>query len=322
MLLCDVWVCFDVLCCTASILHLVAIALDRYWAVTNVDYIRRRTAGRIGGMIAGVWIASALISIPARFNQGREKNEWRRVLVEGECKIFTGPIYTIFSTVGAFYLPMFFILGIYVRIYRTARRRIRRKAFRRSQSSLRTAEDTPDLNLAPPPPPRRPRAEETPPCLPPIGEHSAPPPGPPPLSPGPPPLSPGSESSTTSASKRSFRDFANGSLILFRSKSSTSSMKERLEQKRERKAARTLSIITGCFLLCWLPFFINALVSPFLNRSMFDVSPILGSVCLWLGYFNSLLNPLLYTIFAPEFRNAFRKILFGRYRRRKLRRRV
>ena len=32
---CDVWVKIDLLCCTASILHLVAIGLDRYWAITN-----------------------------------------------------------------------------------------------------------------------------------------------------------------------------------------------------------------------------------------------------------------------------------------------
>jgi len=41
--LCDAWVSFDVLCCTSSILHLVAISLDRYWAVTRVDYIHNRS---------------------------------------------------------------------------------------------------------------------------------------------------------------------------------------------------------------------------------------------------------------------------------------
>ena len=45
--LCDAWTLFDMLCCTASILHLVAISLDRYWAVTRVDYIHHRSAQRI-----------------------------------------------------------------------------------------------------------------------------------------------------------------------------------------------------------------------------------------------------------------------------------
>lgn len=34
--LCDMWTSSDVLCCTASILHLVAIALDRFVKLNNV----------------------------------------------------------------------------------------------------------------------------------------------------------------------------------------------------------------------------------------------------------------------------------------------
>ena len=90
--------------------------------------------------------------------------------------------------------------------------------------------------------------------------------------------------------------------------------KEKLAQKRERKAARTLAIITGSFICCWLPFFIIAIVRPFCKDSC-DYPPLLLSVINWLGYFNSLLNPIIYTIFNPDFRLAFRKILFGKYRR-------
>ena len=92
--------------------------------------------------------------------------------------------------------------------------------------------------------------------------------------------------------------------------------KERLEQKRERKAARTLAVITGSFVSCWLPFFIIALVCPFCAERCLEIPPLVVSVIGWLGYFNSLLNPVIYTVFNPDFRSAFRKILYGKYRRR------
>jgi len=64
---CDVFVSFDVICCTASILHLVAISLDRYWATTRVDYIHDRPVGRIFAMIALSWAISVVISLPPLF---------------------------------------------------------------------------------------------------------------------------------------------------------------------------------------------------------------------------------------------------------------
>ena len=88
----------------------------------------------------------------------------------------------------------------------------------------------------------------------------------------------------------------------------------RRAKARERKAARTLAIITGSFIFCWLPFFIVALLRPFCTETCY-FSPLLVGIIGWLGYFNSLLNPIIYTVFNPDFRSAFRKILFAKYRR-------
>ncbi|KAF7489638.1 5-hydroxytryptamine receptor [Sarcoptes scabiei] len=80
------------------------------------------------------------------------------------------------------------------------------------------------------------------------------------------------------------------------------------ESKQESKAAKTLTIITGVFIICWLPFFVMALVMPLcgdrchINKYLFDFF-------VWLGWANSTLNPFLYTIFSPDFRNAFQKLL-------------
>lgn len=94
-------------------------------------------------------------------------------------------------------------------------------------------------------------------------------------------------------------------------KQSNGKSKESLEAKRERKAAKTLAIITGVFVICWLPFFIIALLMP-LCGPLCEPPKVVFEIFLWLGYVNSTLNPIIYTIFSPDFRSAFKRILLGR----------
>ncbi|XP_068082186.1 5-hydroxytryptamine receptor-like [Anabrus simplex] len=314
--LCDMWTSSDVLCCTASILHLVAIALDRYWAVTNIDYIHQRTAKRIGCMIFIVWAVAFLVCIAPMF--GWKDEGWEaRVTHDRECLVSQDIGYQIFATASSFYLPLAVILILYWRIFQTARKRIRRRV----TASAGTSGGVPT--------PRNPASGGViagaagstggivaavvtvigrP--LPTISETTT--------------AFTTVSSTNTSPEKGSF---ANGlepdaptvtdcNINPYPHHQQTQHFptkrkpKDSADSKRERKAAKTLAIITGAFVICWLPFFIMAILLPICNSYAFNEHMI--AFFLWLGYFNSTLNPIIYTIFSPEFRHAFKRILCGR----------
>jgi len=81
----------------------------------------------------------------------------------------------------------------------------------------------------------------------------------------------------------------------------------KISSSHERKATKTLGVIMGAFTACWLPFFIIALIKPICYDQC--IPQWLGSLFLWLGYANSLFNPIIYARFNRDFRTPFKHIL-------------
>lgn len=81
--------------------------------------------------------------------------------------------------------------------------------------------------------------------------------------------------------------------------------KRRIARKKEKRATLILGLIMGSFIACWLPFFFM-----YILRLKIQIPGFAFSTAFWLGYMNSALNPVIYTIFNKDFRRAFRRILF------------
>lgn len=103
-------------------------------------------------------------------------------------------------------------------------------------------------------------------------------------------------------------DVCNGDALIPGSNKSSREISERKRLKREHKAAKTLGIIMGAFILCFLPFFSWYLITS-LCRDKCHYPPVLVPVLFWVGYFNSCLNPIIYAYCNREFRQAFKKLL-------------
>lgn len=81
--------------------------------------------------------------------------------------------------------------------------------------------------------------------------------------------------------------------------------------RREGKARKTLGLIMTVFVVCWFPFFFLALLK---SNAPLPIPSWLDQLVLWLGYSNSLLNPLIYAKYNREFRIPFREMLCCRFK--------
>ncbi|XP_046384585.1 probable G-protein coupled receptor No9 [Ischnura elegans] len=139
---CSVWLAVDVWLCTASILNLCAISLDRYVAVTRpVAYPSIMSSKRAKALIGAVWALSFLICFPplVGWNDGAATptNATASVACPWVCELTSDAGYVLYSALGSFFLPMFVMLFFYWRIYRAAVRTTRaiNQGFRTTKGS-------------------------------------------------------------------------------------------------------------------------------------------------------------------------------------------
>ncbi|NXU59965.1 ADA2A protein, partial [Turnix velox] len=235
---CSLYLALDVLLCTASIGHLCAISLDRYWAITRAARFNlRRHPGRVKGMIGAVWAMAALVALPPVL--------WTKPGSQ-ECQLTQETWYVLASCATSFFAPCLIMVAVYCRIYHLTARRTAALLATRGPCAASNGKKGLEVRI--------------------LGCR---------------------------------RQSQNQSVLLCR---------QRLVRARERRFTIVLAVVMGAFVLCWFPFFFTYSLGAVCGEGC-RVSKPLFSFFFWIGYCNSSLNPLIYTLFNRDFRTAFRQLL-------------
>ncbi|XP_059163483.1 dopamine receptor 2-like [Physella acuta] len=300
---CDMWRSLDVLASTASILNLCVISLDRYWAITDpIAYPSKMSNGKVCILIALVWFCSAGISFPAIA-------WWRAVtptdLPKNQCLFTEDSAYLIISSVVSFYVPTFIMMFVYCKIYKAAQAQTEG-----IKSGCKITADCPkgdngevmtlrihrggyrlgnDLDQATN-----------------MFNHRN--------------SDIDSELSLSTHHQAYINKNMNqqGRPATFISKKIKhfAISKKLTKIAKEQKAAKTLGIVVGVFVICWVPFFCANVLFGLCHSECIYRPEILFPVFTWLGYINSGMNPIIYALSMKDFRRAFSKMILccPRYR--------
>ncbi|CAI5455538.1 unnamed protein product [Caenorhabditis angaria] len=304
--LCEIYLALDVLFVTASILHICAISLDRYFSVTApLTYPATRTPLRMSIYIGVSWIVSLIICLPPILG-------WKGDRKPNECTVSEELGYVIYSSFGSFFIPVIILVIVYAKIYSITIRhsRQRLKETERRDHTLNMLTMKTGTN-------ERYNMEYE------LEDNS----------------DPADEKTTngqTNTATTTNRDVINKvcwqlrkiseelprqgvklSLDANHNSPTSSELARKMEQKgfsekrkrklkaKERQATLLLGIILSAFILSWLPFFLMYVLGAF----GVGVNDLLFKIFFWLGYCNSGINPVIYTVFNREFKRGLCKQL-------------
>ncbi|XP_011694658.1 PREDICTED: octopamine receptor beta-3R-like [Wasmannia auropunctata] len=276
-IMCDVWNSMDVYFSTASILHLCCISVDRYYAIVRpLEYPAIMRTVTVTAMLSSAWSLPALISFIPIFMgwyTTQQHLDYRRKNPQS-CSFVVNRLYAVISSCVSFWIPGVVMIIMYCKIYKEAVRQ--RAALSRASSS--TVLNNVHVRRSSGGSRHHSRTSHQ------LLLHPS--------------------DASDYGRPLSYR----ASAAELNVENGTSIRQQTKSWRAEHKAARTLGIIMGAFLLCWLPFFIWYLTTSLCGEACYCPDTVV-SVLFWIGYFNSALNPLIYAYFNRDFRDAFKDTL-------------
>uniref|UniRef100_A0ACB8EIJ9 Histamine H2 receptor n=1 Tax=Sphaerodactylus townsendi TaxID=933632 RepID=A0ACB8EIJ9_9SAUR len=122
---CDIYNSLDVMLCTASILNLFMISLDRYYAVTApLRYTILVTPRWVAMVMVFIWVVSIMVSfLPIHLGwntNGTIDHE------PNKCSLGVNPVYGLVDALLTFYIPLVIMCATYYRIFKIAREQAKR----------------------------------------------------------------------------------------------------------------------------------------------------------------------------------------------------
>ena len=284
-ILCDVWLSIDVLCCTASIWGLLVISLDRYIATNHpIRYRKQKNSIKIAIIYCTVsWLISIIISLgPLSFSKDNsEADDFNYLENEPKPPEKTHAYKRIENTTDyecvLFHSPSFVILSSLGSFFLPLIIMFILYAgvFLKIKQQSKLFNNRANRNVE----------------------------------------QPKSNQDQSLLNKKEPLAKQNSDNLNKKNGNNHRPQTSMQPANNEARVTKTLVIIMGAFVACWLPFFIIYIIRSQLSNTH-AIPAYVMDFFIWLGYFNSSLNPILYAILNSNFRIAFQDILacrcFGR----------